>query len=565
MAPTIPGPAPVAALGGIGVSPGWAVGEVVHMPTPITAPAYVTGLDDGAVEAAVAEVGRAAAQVREEIATAATAASGAAREALDHAAATAEDPALVVAAQDIIRAQRITSARAVWVAGSRLAEELETLGGHLPQRARAVRDVRDRLVAALVGRRPPGVPDPGHPFVLVADDLSPAEIATLDLDRVLAVITTEGGPQSHTAILARAQGLPAVVRAEGARDLAEGTLVLVDGAGGVVLADPTPQQVARATALAARVRTFDGSGRTADGHLVPLLANVGRPADAVRAAAAKAEGVGLFRTEFCFLDRVTAPSIAEQVDQYRQVFAAFAGRSVVVRTLDGGADKPLPFLLQADEPNPALGVRGWRAVRHNAEVLESQLEAVALAADLEGAQVSVMAPMVSTVDETEDFVARCAAHGLSAGVMIEVPGAALMSGPMLASATFASIGTNDLAMYTMAADRGLGDLAETASVWQPAVLQLVAAACRGAAQQGRPMGVCGEAAGDPALAPVLVGLGAASLSMAPRALGDVAEVLRSVTLEECRMLAGLVLGEVSAEGARRLVRDRLPALAELEG
>ena len=564
MAPTIPGPAPVAALNGIGVSPGWAVGEVVHMSEPITAPAYVTGLDDGAVAAAVDEIGRAAAQVREEIAAAAQGTAGEAHLALDAAAAIAQDPALVLAAQEIVRSQRITSARAVWLAGGRLAEEFEALGGHLVERAQAVRHVRDRLVAVLVGRRPPGVPDPGHPFVLIATDLSPAEMATLDPARVLAVVTTEGGPQSHAAILARAQGLPAVVRAEGARDLAEGTLVLVDGAGGAIIADPTPQQVARATALAARVRTFDGTGRTADGHLVPLMANVGRPADAVRAAAAKAEGVGLFRTEFCFLDRVTAPDVATQVAQYRQVFAAFAGRTVVVRTLDAGADKPLPFLAEADEPNPALGVRGWRSVRHHADVLEGQLEAVALAAAAEGAVVSVMAPMIATVEEARDFVTRCRAHGLdAAGVMIEVPGAALMAGSILAVAEFASIGTNDLAQYTMAADRRLGDLAEIASVWQPGVLHLVAAACRGAAQAGRPMSVCGEAAGDPVLAPVLVGLGAASLSMAARSLGDVAEVLRSVTLEECHRLAALALSEVSAQGARDAVRGRLPVLATL--
>jgi len=340
--------------------------------------------------------------------------------------------------------------------------------------------------------------------------------------------------------------------------------VLVDGAAGTVTVGPDPEQVAAARALAAQVRTFTGPGQTADGRRVELLANVGDPGAAQAAADAGAEGVGLFRTEFAFLDREEAPTIEEQVRAYRQVFSAFAGRKVVIRTLDAGADKPMPFLSGDEEVNPALGVRGLRTVVGHPDILEDQLTAISTAAAVEQAEVWVMAPMVSTVDEAADFVAACARHRLTtAGVMIEVPSAALMSGPILAHAAFASIGTNDLVQYTMAADRLLGAVAHLSVAWQPAVLQLVAATCAGAAAQGRPVGVCGEAAASPAMAAVLVGLGVTSLSMTPRALADVAAVLGATTYDECRRLAGLALAAPSAEDARATVRAALPVLEEL--
>jgi len=408
------------------------------------------------------------------------------------------------------------------------------------------------------------VPVLDHPFILVATDLSPADTATLDPARVVGLVTTEGGPTSHTAILARALRIPAVVGAAGALAIPEGTVVLVDGTRGMVTVSPTADQVARAAALAARIRTFDGAGHTRDGHRVPLLANVGKPDGAQAAAAAGAEGIGLFRTEFCFLDEAEPPSISDQVTQYRQVLEAFPDKKVVVRTLDAGADKPLPFLSHTDEPNPALGVRGYRTSWLNPQVLEDQLTAIAQAAAAETAEVWVMAPMIATVAEATAFVERCHAHGLAtAGVMVEVPSAALQSGSILSSAAFASIGTNDLTQYTMASDRMLADLAALSTAWQPAVLQLIATTCRGGAQNGRPVGVCGEAAADPALAVVLVGLGVATLSMTARALPDVADVLASVTLETCRELAAIAVTSESADDARVAVRSRIPVLDEL--
>jgi phosphotransferase system enzyme I (PtsI) len=550
---------------GIGVSPGRATGAAVRMPDPVPEPPEGATLAPGADrDEDGARIGAAAQRVRSDLQDAASRVSGTGREVLETTAMMASDPTLVSTAQELVRMTGLDPARAVWQAAAGVIDQLAALGGYMAERTRDVSDVRDRIVAALSGRPAPGVPSSEHPFVLVAMDLSPADTATLDPARILAIVTVEGGPTSHTAIVARSLGIPAVVGAAGAASIAEGTVVLVDGAAGTVILNPSDEQVARAAALAARVRTFDGTGRTRDGHLVPLLANIGRPDGAQAAADAGAEGVGLFRTEFCFLDRVNAPPVAEQVSRYREVLAAFAGKKVVVRTLDAGADKPLPFLTSTDEPNPALGVRGLRASTRNPEVLEDQLTAIAQAAAAESADVWVMAPMVSTVTETEEFVARCHAHGLAtAGVMVEVPSAALMSGPILARAAFASIGTNDLTQYAMAADRLLGELAALSTAWQPAVLQLIAATCRGGAQQGRPVGVCGEAAADPALAVVLVGLGVATLSMTARALPDVAAVLADVTHETCRQLAQLALAAESAEDARATVRARLPVLEQL--
>ena len=240
------------------------------------------------------------------------------------------------------------------------------------------------------------------------------------------------------------------------------------------------------------------------------------------------------------------------------MFDAFPGRRVVIRTLDAGADKPLPFVTAAGEPNPALGVRGLRTSWAHPAVLDDQLEAIAQAAASSSADVWVMAPMVATADEADAFVDRCAAHGLPhAGIMVEVPAAALRAADLLDRARFASLGTNDLTQYAMAADRELAGLAQLSTPWQPAVLSLVQLACAGGLRQDRPVGVCGEAAADPALAPVLVGLGVTSLSMTARALPDVGAVL---AVGHARRVPGARRpGARAAHGRRGAVRG--PRLA----
>jgi phosphotransferase system enzyme I (PtsI) len=391
------------------------------------------------------------------------------------------------------------------------------------------------------------MPSPGHPYVLVARDLSPADTAGLDPDQVLALVAEEGGPTSHTAILARSLGLPAVLRCAGALTIDDGTLVLVDGAAGEVRVGVDRASVAATTRAeqARRLRSAGGAGagRTSDGHAVPLLANVGSARDLTGAAGGvpAVEGVGLFRTELLYLDRAAPPTVDEQAAAYAEVFAAVGTGTVVVRTLDAGADKPLPFLTARREPNPALGVRGLRVSRRRPEVLGEQLRAIALAAASAAADVRVMAPMVSTPAEAAEFAAACRAAGLrTVGVMIEVPAAALRADALLAEVDFLSIGTNDLSQYAFAADRQCGELAELLDPWQPALLDLIARCGAAGAAAAKPVGVCGEAAADPALAPVLVGLGVTSLSMPARAVPAVRDALAGYTLADCRKLAEAV-------------------------
>ncbi|HEU0213714.1 MAG TPA: phosphoenolpyruvate--protein phosphotransferase [Jiangellaceae bacterium] len=549
---------------GVGVSPGRAVARIVHMPAPVAEPSADDRLaPDADVTAEQERIATAATQVRNDLEALAQRAQGDGKAVLEATALMAADPTLVAAAQQKV-AGGVPPERAVWDAAAEVADTLAALGGYMAERTRDVADVRDRIVAALSGLPAPGVPDSAEPYVLGAVDLAPADTATLDPATCVALVTAEGGPTSHTAILARALGLPAVVAAPGVVDVPAGTLVLVDGAAGIVRLDPTAAEIEQVRAVAARERSFDGHGRTADGHRVQLLANVGDPKGVAAAVEANAEGVGLFRTEFCFLGHTEAPTVEEQVAAYRAVLAAFPGKKVVVRTLDAGADKPLPFLNPAAEANPALGVRGLRTSVRFPSVLDDQLAAIAQAAAAEQATVWVMAPMVATAAEAAEFVQRCAATGLeTAGVMVEVPGAALSAGHVLESARFASLGTNDLTQYTMGADRLLGELAALNDPWQPAVLHLVELTCRAGVEHDRPVGVCGEAAADPALACVLVGLGVSSLSMTPRSIPDVADVLLATTYEHCVHLASMAVDAPGSAEARAAVRAELPVLDEL--
>ncbi|MCS6711551.1 phosphoenolpyruvate--protein phosphotransferase [Brachybacterium sp. EF45031] len=565
---------------GVAVSAGRIVGPVLTMAPPVAEPPAGATLPEGTDAAAeTARLEQAAQAVRVALEQRAASAHGGAKAVLEATAQMAADPTLVQSAAGRV-ASGMSAERAVWEAGDEVAVMLEGLGGYMAERAADVRDVRARIVAELRGEPAPGIPGSDTPFVLAARDLAPADTATLDPQVVLALVTSDGGPQSHTAILARQLGLPAVVAARGVDTLTAGTEVFVDGAAGTVTDEVTEDHRRLAETWADLQRnplTYEGGGaRLSDGTVVPLLANIGGAEDARAAAEAHADGVGLFRTEFLFLDRDEEPSVEEQTAAYTAVLQHFPGKKVVVRTIDAGADKPLPFLTDTDEPNPALGVRAYRTSWEKPEVLAHQLEAVAAAAQATEADVWVMAPMISTLEDTEDVVGRIREAGLrTAGIMVETPSSALTADRLLQVADFASIGTNDLTQYTMAADRQLGALAALNDPWQPAVLALVGATCRGARAAGgdaeeaagdavtKPVGVCGEAAGDPALAVVLVGLGVSTLSMTPRSLPAVARVLGSVSRDEARVLAQRAVGARTAVEARETVRAALPVLAEL--
>lgn len=554
---------------GVGVSPGRVIGTIRQMPKPVSEPPSGEQLAASTTaEDAVAGLKTAAQSVHDELKARAGKASGDGKAVLEATALMAKDTMLLKSASKLIN-NGSSAERAIWEAGASVSEMLHNLGGYMAERATDVLDVRARIVAELRGVPAPGIPASDIPFILVAEDLAPADTATLDPAVVTALVTSGGGPQSHTAIIARSLGLPAVVAARGVDEIPDGAEVFVDGAAGSLSVEPSEEQRAAALAWlenAATLAVFDGNGTTADGHLVPLLANVGGAKDAAAAAALGAQGVGLFRTEFCFLERDTEPSVEEQAAAYKGVFDAFPGKKVVLRTLDAGADKPLPFLTDATEPNPALGVRGYRTDFTTPGVLERQLEAIAAATRESEADVWVMAPMISTPAEAARFASLCGAAGIKTpGVMVEVPSAALTSASVLRHVGFASLGTNDLTQYAMAADRQLGPLAELNTPWQPAVLRLVQLTVAGSAEEGnnKPVGVCGEAAADPALAVVLVGLGVSTLSMTARSLAAVGTVLKTVTLEQAQELARLALSAPDALDAKAWVRAKLPILEEL--
>ncbi|MYS44365.1 phosphoenolpyruvate--protein phosphotransferase, partial [Streptomyces sp. SID5998] len=365
-------------------------------------------------------------------------------------------------------------------------------------------------------------------------------------------------PTSHSAILARALGVPAVVALPGAGELAEGTVIAVDGSSGEIFVNPSAEKKAQLEAAAAErkaaLAASTGPGATSDGHKVPLLANIGGPADVAAAVEAGAEGVGLFRTEFLFLDDdKKAPSEEKQVEAYRQVLEAFPEGRVVVRVLDAGADKPLEFLTPADEPNPALGVRGLRTLLDHPEVLRTQLTALAKAAEGLPVHLEVMAPMVADRADAKAFADACRAAGLRAkfGAMVEIPSAALRARSVLQEVEFLSLGTNDLAQYTFAADRQVGAVSRLQDPWQPALLDLVAMAADAAQAEGKSCGVCGEAASDPLLACVLTGLGVTSLSMGAASLPYVRATLAKYTLAQCERAAAAARAADSAEEARQ--------------
>ncbi|MBX3093820.1 MAG: phosphoenolpyruvate--protein phosphotransferase [Cryobacterium sp.] len=539
-------------LSGIGVGRGIATGPVLRMPDPLPEPS--TAPRGGTAEAERAAVADALAAVAAELTARGQQAGGEAKDVLDAQAMMAQDPGLVDDLHARIEAGS-TGERAVFEAFAAFQQILAGMGGYLGERAADLADVAQRVIAALRGVPAPGVPTADHPFVLVAHDLAPADTALLDLDRVVALVTRDGGPTSHTAILARAKSITAVVGVAGADELSDGDIVLVDAASGLVIVDPDKAHLAAAktrTEELAKTSTAPiTDGALADGTPVPLLANLGSPKDAARAVELGAEGVGLFRTEFLFLDREQAPTVDEQRADYEAVLAAFPGKKVVVRCLDAGADKPLAFLSDAEEENPALGLRGLRALRANEAILRDQLVALAAAQENTEADLWVMAPMVADADEAEYFTSLAKELGIRvAGVMAEVPSIALVAEQVAEVTDFVSIGTNDLTQYTMAADRMLGSVAAYQDPWHPAVLRLVKLIGDAGRASGKPVGVCGEAAADPLLAVVLVGLGVTTLSMTPSALVDVRAELLKHTLSGAEKLAHAALAASTAAAAR---------------
>lgn len=492
-----------------------------------------------------------------------------------------DDPALQAFAEAQIT--QGWNAEAAWADGvEHFALQLDGLPDPtLRARAADVRDVGRRVLAHLLGRGPREL-RLERPSVVIARDLMPSEVAALDRGRVLAVCLAEGGPTSHAAILARAWGIPAVVGlGPGLLEVDVGPLWLVDGERGVVVVDPVPAEVEAFQGRAQRAAQENLADRSAaqapavtlDGYRLEVAANVGSIGEATVAVASGADAIGLLRSEFLYLNRLTAPDEEEQFAAYRGVLQAMGGRPVVARTLDVGGDKPLAYLPVGSEANPFLGHRGIRLLLDSVDLLKVQLRALLRAGA--GFDLRIMFPMVATLEElrrAKEVYAEVrsglagsmlqVAERVQVGMMVEVPAAALLAHRFAAEVDFFSVGTNDLTQYTMAADRGNEKVAHLNDGCHPAVLRQIQLVVQAGRSAGIWVGVCGELAADPDAIPVLLGLEVDELSMAPPAIPRAKAILRRWRLSEARSLAAEALDLDSAPAVRALVRSRSRSISQ---
>jgi phosphocarrier protein FPr/phosphocarrier protein len=422
-----------------------------------------------------------------------------------------------------------------------------------------LKDVGEQVARALVGKDAGGAPELPHNAVLIARDLLPSELLSLDRSRLAAIAVQRGGATSHMAIIAGSFGLPTLV-AIGA-DLSrvrDGQQVLVDAVAGKLVVEPAADVAERALAQSRPGPSAAAEVTTRDGERVTLLANLGGISEVEGAIAAGAEGCGLLRTEFLFLDRAEAPNVEEQRACYQAIADALGGRPLTIRTLDIGGDKPVPFIDFGREENPALGARGVRISLVRAELIDDQLRAIA---QVQSAALKVMIPMVSSVDELSRVRARwselAAGKPIKLGAMVETPAAALLAERLAAEADFLSIGTNDLAQYALAMDRTNALLAPLIDALHPAVLRLIALTVEAGARTGTPVSVCGNLASDPVGALLLVGLGVRELSGVPASFPLIRQALAQVTIDRCRELAARALQMESAAEVRALGTELL--------
>ncbi|MEO5772989.1 MAG: phosphoenolpyruvate--protein phosphotransferase [Sphingomicrobium sp.] len=459
------------------------------------------------------------------------------------------------------------SAAYAWRAA--MASAVETLRGSgnamLRERVADLEDLSDRTVRALLGDK--AEPDRKLPdgAVLLAEDLLPSELLSVDRTKLAGICIGGAGPTSHVAIIAASLGVPTLV-GMGARlgKVADGARVLIDASAGKLVIGPCAEQEAEALSLAAALTGHTGACATSDGHAVALLANLGSLADVETAVAAGAEGCGLLRTEFLFLDRNQAPTAEEQAEAYQAISDALGDRPLTIRTLDIGGDKPVPFLDLPAEENPALGVRGIRTSLARPDLLDAQLRAVL--AVRRTAPLKLMIPMVSSIAEfrlvRERVSAIDAAASIKLGVMIETPAAALLADQFAAEADFLSIGSNDLAQYALAMDRTNPALAASVDGLHPAVLRLIETAAQAADRQGKPISVCGGLASEPAGAIILIGLEIHELSAVPATLAGVRAAIAGVSLDDCRSLAERALRAESAAEVRMIAAELVTAASK---
>lgn len=555
------GPEALRLLRGVMASPGLAVGKAVRL--------FVD-------EIAVPELGQGAAQERAALDGALAAVAGAiSREAasgegrtrraiLDAHAAFLDDPELVARADRLIGEGK--SAGFAWRAAiGAYVEALRGLGDRrIAERVDDLLDLERRVLLALAGEDDRG-PELPSGAILLAEELLPSQLMSLDATRLVGICTAKGGPTSHVAILAASMGVPTVVAmGQGVAGIKDGASLILDADAGLLHVAPDARALEAAqTRLAQRTERKAAAQaaaredcRMSEGTRIKVYANLGSLAQAAAAPAAGAEGCGLLRTEFLFLDRDNAPDEEEQADRYGAIATALGGRPLIIRLLDVGGDKTAPYLPIAPEENPALGVRGVRVLMRRPHVLRTQLRAI-----LRGApHAKILAPMVASLSELravraalDDVRQEMGVVGRTdLGVMIETPAAAATADLLAAEADFLSVGTNDLSQYTLAMDRLNPDLAGEIDALHPAVLRLIARTTEGGRQHALWTGVCGGLAGEVTAIPILIGLGVTELSMPAAAIPEAKALIRTLSPSQCAELAIQALAQPSAEAVRAL-------------
>lgn len=563
-------------LKGIAAAPGLAIGSSLLWQKDAIQYERLTGKDPQIerqrIDKAVAEAQKDLIAIREKIKDDAHAAEAAV---FDAHILMLEDPSLMQYIDGLLG--ETINAEAAWMDGIQFfSEQLASIpDATLQARAADLKDAGSRVLRGLLGIDKDYEFVIAEPCVLIARDLAPSETANLDKSKILAFCTAEGGPTSHTAILAKAYGIPAVVGlGDSPLSLPDGTIVLVDGRAGQVVANPdestsqafAQRKIQECEEEAVEYRLAHEPAITKDGVTVEVVANVGNPAEAEKAICYGAEGVGLFRTEFIFLDRQSEPSEEEQWQAYQQLLDVMGKRPVVVRTIDVGGDKEIPYLGLGKEDNPFLG---WRAVRmclDRPDFFKIQLRALWRASP--GHDLRIMFPMIATLEEVRKAKAllmealkeviqagHSVAEKIQVGIMVEIPSVAILADQFAREVNFFSIGTNDLTQYTMAADRANPKVAHLGDACHPAVLRQIKMVIEAGHAAEIWVGVCGELAGDPDAAPILLGLGLDEFSMSPRAIPHAKSVLRQWTSIQARQLAEEVLNLDSAEQVRQRVRE----------
>jgi len=513
-----------------------------------------------------AALDRALATLREHLNSLQAEAQGERKALLAAHAELSEDPDLRGRAAEWLK--RGKSAAFAWRQATRaVADGLAALDDpRMRERAADLKDLENQVVRVLAGKPPSSTREFEPGSILLADDVLPSQIISLDTERVVGVCTARGGPTSHVAILASASGLPMLVAGgAGVLEVAEGTQVVLDAEHGWLDVEPPPADLAAAKqAMDERndERTADlaAAGRasvTRDGVAISVLANLGSLGDAHVAMQRGAGGCGLLRTEFLYMDRREPPDEDEQAAQYQKIAAALAGKPLSIRTMDVGGDKPIPYLPLPREDNPALGMRGLRASLWQPELLRSQVRAI-LRVQPAG-QCKVLLPMVTDADDLKAaraIIEECAKTlGVdmpAVGAMIETPASALLAEQLAPLCDFLSIGTNDLSQYGLAIDRGHPELARRLDALHPAVLRLIALVAEAGREHGKSVSVCGALGSDVDALPILVGLGVHEVSATPAAIPRLKRTVRNLDARECRELAARALEQTSASEVREL-------------